>query len=254
MALNVLCAGAAQGLIRALQGVFLEFTGARIDSCFGSVGAMRDAFLAGAPCDVLIVTAPLVAQLQAAGWLLPGSDGALGRVRTGLAMRGDAPRPRVSTTEDLKATLLAASTVYCADIHRSTAGIHFASVLHELGIDDEVMPRLRCLPDGTAAMRELAADGRAGALGCAQITQIRYTLGISLLGALPPQFELATVYCAAVSAKAREPEQARRFVDLIAGVRTRVMRGQLGFEAVPEAPAQPELKELAMRPGAGLAS
>ena len=237
--MNVLCAGAAQGLVRALQGVFLEFTGARIETSFGSVGALRDAFLADAPCDVLIVTAPLVARLQAAGRLLPGSEGALGRVRTGLAMHGEGPRPKVSTEEDLKATLLAASAVYCADIYRSTAGIHFASVLHELGIDDQVLPRLRSLPDGTEAMRKLAAEGREAALGCAQITQIRYTPGIALLGALPSRFELATVYCAAVSAKAREPEQARRFVDLIAGARTRVMRGQVGFEAVPEAtPAQ----------------
>ena len=250
--MNVLCAGAAQGLVRALQGVFLEFTGARIDTSFGSVGALRDAFLAGAPCDVLIVTAPLVARLQAAGRLLADSEGTLGRVRTGLAMRGEGLRPKVSTEEDLKATLLAASTVYCADIYRSTAGIHFASVLHELGIDDQVLPRLRSLPDGTGAMRELAADSRAGALGCAQITQIRYTPGIALLGALPPRFELATVYCAAVSTTARQPEQAQRFVELIAGVRTRVMRGQVGFEAVPE--PTPALKALATRPGAGLAS
>lgn len=233
--MNVLCAGAAQGLVKALQGVFLEFTGARIHSSFGSVGHLRDAFLAGEACDVLIVTAPLVAELQATGRLVAGSEGVLGRVRTALAMRGDAPRPDVSTPEALKATLLAASVIYSADTQRSTSGVHFGSVLRELGISDLVSPRLRCLPNGTDAMRELAADGSPGAIGCAQTTQIRYTPGISLAGALPPQFELAMVYSAAVSARAAHPEQARRFVDLLTGARTRVMRTQVGFEAVPSA-------------------
>ncbi|SFN37532.1 substrate-binding domain-containing protein [Variovorax sp. OV329] len=235
--MNVLCAGAAQGLVKALQGVFLEFTGARIHSTFGAVGVLRDAFLAGDPCDVLIVTAPLVAELEATGRLMPGSEGMLGRVRTALAMRGESPRPDVSTPESLKATLLAASVIYCPDIQRSTAGAHFGSVLRELGITDLIAPRLRCLPNGTDAMRELAADPSPGAIGCAQATQIRYTPGISLLGALPQQFELAMVYSAAVSANAAQPEQARRFVELMSGARTRVMRTQVGFEAVMPASA-----------------
>ncbi|HSV60196.1 MAG TPA: substrate-binding domain-containing protein [Variovorax sp.] len=235
--MNVLCAGAAQGLVKAMQGVFLEFTGARIDGCFGSVGAMREAFVAGAPCDVLIVTADMLAELHAAGLLVDGSLGTLGRVRTGLAVRSEANRPDVSTPEALKASLLAATAIYAPDARRSTAGIHFASVLRELDIAEAVASRLRSAGDGGRAMREMAADTRAGVLGCAQITQIRYTPGITLAGAFPPQFELAPVYAAAVSARAAQPEQAKRFVDLLTGARTRVMRQQVGFEAVAAVPA-----------------
>lgn len=243
--MNVLCAGAAQGLVKALQGVFLEFTGARIHGRFGAVGDLRDAFLAGDPCDVLVVTAPLVTQLQATGLLVPGSQAVLGRVRTALAVRGEATAPDIATPEALKDALLAARVIYCADTQRSTSGAHFGSVLRELGIWDLIGPRLHCLANGTDAMRELAADASPGAIGCAQTTQIRYTPGISLLGALPPQFELAMVYSAAVSTKAQHPEQARRFIELLTGARTRVMRTQVGFESVPG--ASPE--DLATRCG-----
>lgn len=229
--MNVLCASAAQGLVRALQGVFLEFTGARIHGSFGSIGQLRDSFLAGTACDVLIVTAPVVGELQANGRLAE-SEGVLGRVRTALAMPGDAPRPDVSTPEALKAALLAAPALYCADMKRCTSSIHFGMVLRELGILEQVKPRLRCLPNGDEAMRELAADGRPGAIGCAQTTQIRYSPGISLAGALPSQFELAMVYSAAVSARAAQPEKAQRFIDLLTGARTRAMRTQVGFETV----------------------
>ncbi|MBS0450198.1 MAG: substrate-binding domain-containing protein [Proteobacteria bacterium] len=232
--MNVLCASAAQGLVRALQGVFLEFTGARIHGSFGSIGQLRDSFLAGAECDVLIVTAPVVGELQANGRLAE-SQGVLGRVHTALATRGDAPRLDVSTSEALKAALLAAPALYCADMQRCTSSKHFGAMLRELGIYDQVKPRLRSLANGGEAMRELAADGRPGAIGCAQTTQIRYTPGINLAGSLPPQFELAMVYSAALSARAVQPDKAQRFIDLLTGARTRVMRTQVGFEAVPEA-------------------
>jgi molybdate transport system substrate-binding protein len=233
--MNILCAGAAQGLVKALQGVFLELTGAKVEGRFGAVGAMKEALLAGEPCDVMIVTATMISALQAEGRLLPGSDAALGRVRTGVAVREGETMPDVATPEALKASLLAARSIYFPDAKRSTAGIHFASVLAKLGIADVVSSRLRTFPNGATAMRELASDSGSGAIGCTQITEIKYTSGIALVGALPEAFELATVYSAAVSVTAREPELARRFVELIAGPRSRCLREQGGFEitAVP---------------------
>jgi len=66
-------------------------------------------------------------------------------------------------------------------------------------------------------MRELAASGDDGAIGCTQETEIRYTPGLALVGALGPPHALATVYVAAVATSAREPDPAARFVALLAG-------------------------------------
>ena len=54
--LKLLCAGAVKGLVAALQERFLAASGASVDGRFGAVGAMREALLGGAPCDVMIVT------------------------------------------------------------------------------------------------------------------------------------------------------------------------------------------------------
>jgi len=228
--MNILCAGAAQGLVKAVQAGFFEATGAQVEGRFGAVGAMKEALLAGEACDVMIVTASMVAALQAEGRLVPGSAAALGRVRTGVAVKRGEPLPDVATPEALKASLLAATAIYFPDAQRSTAGIHFASVLAKLGIAEAVSARLRIFPNGATAMRELAAAEAPGAIGCTQITEINYTSGIALVGAMPEAFELATVYTAAVSAKAGEPELARRFVDWIAGARSQALREQGGFE------------------------
>jgi molybdate transport system substrate-binding protein len=235
--MNILCAGAAQGLVKALQGVFLELTGATVEGRFGAVGAMKEALLAGEPCDVMVVTEAMISALQAEGRLLPESQAALGRVRTGIAVREGEPAPDISTPETLKARLLAASSIYFPDAKRSTAGIHFASVLEKLGIADAVSSRLRTFPNGAAAMRELAADPRPGAIGCTQVSEIKYTPGLVLVGALPAAFELATTYSAAVSATAREPQLARRFVEMIAGPRSRCLREEGGFEIAPSVPS-----------------
>ena len=66
--MNILCAGAAQGLVKALQGVF-GLTGAKVEGRFGAVGAMKEALLAGEPCDVMIVTETMISALQADGRL-----------------------------------------------------------------------------------------------------------------------------------------------------------------------------------------
>lgn len=229
-ALQVLSGGAAQGLVGSVEEEFRAATGARVLGTFGAVGAMRERLLAGAPCDVLILTAALVAELETSGQAVPGASVPLGRVRTGVAVRAGESAPAIGDGTALRATLLAANAIYFPDPRLATAGIHFVDVLRRLGIHDAVAPRLRAFPNGATAMRELAsADGR-GAIGCTQITEIRYTPGVILVGPLPPGFELATVYTAAVATGAREPELARRLVALLSGPSARLLRASAGFE------------------------
>ena len=228
--LELLCAGAAQGLVKALQERFFADTGAAVNARFGAVGAIKELLLAGEPCDVMVATEAMIDSLAAEGRLQAATCKPLGRVRTGLAVRRGEPRPDVSTPEALKAALLAADAIYFPDPVRATAGIHFANVMRELGIHDELQPRFRNFPNGATSMRELAASGATRQIGCTQITEINYTEGIALLGALPDRFELATVYTAATSARAMQPELATRFITLLAGPDSLALRSAGGFE------------------------
>ena len=58
--------------------------------------------------------------------------------------------------------------------------------------------RLRPYPNGATAMRALAGARRTSPIGCTQVTEILNTPGVALVGPLPKQFELATVYTAGV--------------------------------------------------------
>jgi molybdate transport system substrate-binding protein len=228
--LDLLCAGAAQGLVKALQGRFHDATGATLQARFGAVGVMKEALLAGERCDVMVVTAAMVDTLVAEGRLRADTRAALGRVRTGVAVRAGDAAPEVSTPDALRQALRAADAIYFPDAERSTAGIHFAGVLRQVSLWDELQGRLRTYPNGATAMRELAASTAARPIGCTQVTEINYTTGITLVAVLPPQFELATVYTAAVAATARDPALAARFVALLAGAEALPLRTAGGFE------------------------
>ena len=231
--LHVLCAGAAQGLVHALASTVAVELGMRVEGRFGAVGAMKEALLAGEPCDVMIVTDAMIETLAGTRDLDGRSRAALGRVRTGVAVKSDAALPEVGTSEGLRAALLASDRIYFPDPLRATAGIHFADVLRRLGLHDRLAHRFATFPNGATAMRELAASTDDAPIGCTQVTEILYTDGVRLAGALPHEFELATGYTAAVATRAADRERASRFIALLSGDASSELRRAGGFDLEP---------------------
>lgn len=228
--LHIISGGAAQGLVNQLRGSIYNETGRAVEGSFGAVGMMRDKLLAGEPCDVLILTQTLIEELTTAGRVVPGSARPLGVVKTGVAVKSGEPQPKVDTPEALKASLLAAQGIYFPDPVKATAGIHFMNVLKKLGIDQQVAGALRPYPNGAAAMKAMAEASGPGLIGCTQVTEILYTPGVQLYSLLPKEFELATVYTAAVAAKAEQPQAARMMIELMVAPAAAELRRAGGFE------------------------
>ena len=156
MQLNILSAGAAQGVVTALAEGFRADAGYELACTFGAVGAMKEKLLAGAPADLIILTQALIAGLAADGRVLSQDHADLGCVRTGVAVHKGDPLPGIASAGALRATLLEAEGIYFPDPQKATAGIHFARVLDSLGIKSQVEARLKTYPNGSTAMRELA--------------------------------------------------------------------------------------------------
>ncbi len=229
--LHLLSGGAAQALVTRLQDRFLTLQGDAIEATFGAVGMMKDKLLAGAPCDVLILTDALIAQLTTSGQVAAGTAQALGVVKTGIAVKSGEARPAVATRAELKAALQAASGIYFPDPVKATAGIHFMNVLKQLGLDKELADRLHTFPNGAAAMTAMAKSSEKGLIGCTQDTEILYIEGVDLIADLPKEFELATVYTAAVCTGAKAPESAAALIGLLAGTKAAGLRVECGFES-----------------------
>jgi molybdate transport system substrate-binding protein len=230
MQLHILSGGAAQSVVNGLAGEFRAATGYELTCSFSAVGAMKARLLAGAPADLVILTKAVVAELAAGGQVRADGCADLGRVRTGVAVRAGEAVPDIASSAALRSALLAADGIYFPDPQKATAGIHFAGVLDQLGIRDELAPRLKTFPNGNTAMGELARAQGGRQIGCTQVTEIKSTPGVVLAGLLPQEFELATVYTAGLCAGAASPEAARRFIALLAGESSSALRVKAGFE------------------------
>jgi len=228
-ALNILSGGAAQGLVASLAPKFKFLTGLDIEGEFGAVGAMAEKLRNGLPADIVILTAAMIAALADEKLVARASISDIGLVETAIAIRaGDAP-VAVKDAAGLRSVLLAADAIFVPDTKASTAGIHVAKVLGQLGIADEVAARLRIYPNGATAMRHLAASDAVGPIGCTQSTEIISTEGVMLSGSLPPGCELSTMYTAAVTMRAVAARQAQSLIDLLIDPVHREQRLGAGF-------------------------
>jgi len=227
--LNILSGGAAHGLVGSLATKFKAMTGFDIAGEFGAVGAMADKLRQGTPTDIVILTAAIVAKLAEENLVAPGSIADVGLVETALAVRGNDPLVVAGDVTSLRAAFLAADAIFVPDTKASTAGVHVAKVLRQLGIADEVAARLEIYPNGATAMRHLAASDAVRPIGCTQSTEIISTSGVVLSGSLPPGSELATMYTAAVTTGSANAKQAQSLIGLLTAAEQRALRERAGF-------------------------
>lgn len=230
MQLHVLSGGAAAGLVQPLQASFEAQHGCQLQATFSAVGAMKDKLLAGAPCDVLILTRALIDNLIASGHVVKGSDRDLGVVKTGVAVKQGATHPPIRNRAELAAAFRSAQAIYFPDPKLATAGIHVMKVLQSLDLDVALGDRLRVFPNGATAMRAMAQDPSAQVMGSTQVTEIKYTAGIDLVGLLPQEFELATTYTLGIASRSTAPGLAQALADVLCSDATRTLRRDGGFE------------------------
>ncbi|MFZ4473512.1 MAG: molybdate ABC transporter substrate-binding protein [Limnohabitans sp.] len=229
MDVYLLSGGAAAGLVNPLKAEFEAKHNCTLHGTFSAVGAMKEALLQGTPCDVVILSKAMVQSLIDSGHVKAGSLRALGVVKTGIAVKHGTTHPAIATRADLQAAFRAAEGIYFPDPKLATAGIHFFKVLQTLGLDVELADRFRTYPNGATAMKEMAlATGPV--IGCTQVTEIKYTEGVDLVGVLPQEFELATVYALGISTQAQQPQIAQALSDALTDTSTEALRLAGGFE------------------------
>jgi molybdate transport system substrate-binding protein len=227
--LHIISAGAAMGLTRQLLGHQISIN---VGLNFGAVRTMYDLFVSGVPCDLLLLTRAQIDELDAAGCLVAGSIADVGHVKTGIAVRADTKgNPDIHDAAALRDTLHKASCIYCPDMKQSTAGLHVAGMLKQLGIWDDVKNHISEHPNGATAMRMMDSSNDENSIGCTQVTEIIYTPSVRLVGLLPKEFELSTVYSVAVPKRATESEAAKAAIAKLCGDSNLAVRTAAGFDA-----------------------
>jgi len=208
--LNVVAAGAVRGIIGSMVDDYSRQSGTKFHLTVGPTGQLRKAIASGDPVDLVIVSAPLMAELEGTGKIAPGSRIDLGRVGLGVVVREGAPLPDISTPDAVKAALIKAGSIAYTDPKLGGTSVeHLMKFADSAGIKDEVTRKGVISTGGNDAAAKVA-DGKAE-IAIVPITDI-HAKEAKLVGGLPEPIQLWTVYAAAIPKSSADPAAARAFV------------------------------------------
>jgi molybdate transport system substrate-binding protein len=209
--LKVISAGAVRGLIAQIIEDYSRQTGQKFDFTIGTTGQLRSIITSGQPADLIIVSIPLMEELEKTGKLTPGSRADLGRVGIGVTVREGASVPDVATPEALKKALIEARSVaYTNPAEGGTSGIYFAGLTERFGIADAVKNKAVLTKGGREAAIEVA-EGRAE-MAIIYMSESIAVKGVKIAGPLPPSLQDYSAYAAAIPANSTDAAAARAFV------------------------------------------
>ena len=209
--IKVISAGAVRSVIAGMIEDYRGRSGDTFDFTVGTTGQLRDVIASGKPADLLITSAPLMAELEKTGKLLPNSRTDLGRVGIGVAIRDGAATPDFSTPEAFRKMLIDVKSVtYTAPELGGTSGVHVLALLKKFGIYDAVAKKAIHAKGGIDISQKVAR-GEAE-IGITLISEIVPVKGARMAGALPESLQLWTVYTSAIPGSSTQPAAARAFV------------------------------------------
>jgi molybdate transport system substrate-binding protein len=218
-ALKVLCAGAMSAIVGELAAAFEQATGHGVTIEVDRSGVVRDRVRNGEAADVAITTDVAIAMLSSARRVIPETAAVVARSAIGVAIRAGTAKPDIGSVDGFKRLLLSVQSIAYADpATGSPSGNHFVKILDRLGIAADVVSRARVIGAGHGSSVVVVCDAVANGaaeIGIQQIAEILPVAGVDLAGPLPDELQQLTAFSAAVTASAKTPDAARRFVDFI---------------------------------------
>ena len=222
--ITVLSTVGMQPATTELIAQFERESGHKIAVTYGLAAVLKTRFLEGAPADVLILTSPIVEDLARQNKVVPGSKVDVARSGVGIGVKAGAPRPDISTPAAFKQAMLAAKSI--AFSRSGASGIHFANLVNQLGIGDEVARKARIF-DGVVGT--LAANGEVE-IAVQQVSELKLAGGVDIVGALPDALQKVTMFSAGVFAASARPAAAGLFIDALRTPQVAAVMRKQGLE------------------------
>jgi molybdate transport system substrate-binding protein len=213
--IKVLTSVALTAALDELTPMFEKATGDKLTIGYGLAAELKKRVLDGETADVIMLTKPMMDDLQKQNKLAPNSVVDVVGTPVAIAARAGAAKPDIGTVDALKRTLLNAKSIVYADPAKGgVAGVVFARVLERLGIADQMKAKTILMPGAQAP--EVVAKGEAE-LGVGQASEIVPVAGAQLVGPLPGELASTTVFTAAIGAESKSPAAAKALIEFLTG-------------------------------------
>jgi molybdate transport system substrate-binding protein len=209
---KVMSSGGLAPAFKMLSPQFEKESGTHVETAWGpsmgtTSGAIPVRLARGEAADVLIMVRTALDDMVKKGWVIDGSQVDLAHSRIGMAVKAGAPVPDISTVEAFRKTLLQAKSVAYSD---SASGVYLQNELFKrLGIDKEMAAKSRMIP--ATPVGEILVAGEAE-IGFQQMSELKAVPGVTIVGPIPAELQLDTLFSAGVVAKAPNPDAGRALI------------------------------------------
>jgi molybdate transport system substrate-binding protein len=212
--IRLVSAASIQEVFKEIIGDFERTSGHKMVIHYGTMGAITDWMRGGEEADLVISSAQSIATLLSEGKIEAGSQTRISKVGVGIVVPSGTAVPAIASVEDLSRALLAAKVVVYADPSRGgAAGIHIARVIQQLGVAEQVKPKLK-LGAGGDVTEVTVAQGE-GTLGMTQVSEIVGKPGAIFVGPFPEKIQNYTVFAAGRPIGAKQREAVTAFLDFL---------------------------------------
>lgn len=182
-------------------------SGVEVEIQYMSVSDAAAATRSGGTIDLVILPSQAMAQLEADGHLLAGHTKAFARSGMAIAVRAGAALPDIG---DEDAVRLAFCNAHRIGYSTGLSGDYLLQLVERWGLSESLADRLVLAPAGVPVGR-LVAQGEVD-LGFQQLSELKPIAGIEIVGSLPPDIQVETVFSAGVGRSSMAPEQALSFI------------------------------------------
>ncbi len=179
----------------------------------------------GERADILVMVGAALDKLIKAGKASDRVD--IAHSWIGMAVRAGAPVPAIGTVEEFKKTLLAAKSIAYSD---SASGVYIGNTLfHRLGLAEQLAARSHMIPADPVG--GVVAKGEAE-IGFQQISELKPIAGITLVGKIPAELQLDTIYAAAIPTGSHEKAAAKQVIAYFASSAAAPIERNLGLDPI----------------------
>jgi molybdate transport system substrate-binding protein len=165
----------------------------------------------GEPFDFVVFAADAIDRLATAGRLEPDSRVDLARSGVAIAVAVGMQRPEISNEAAVRDAILAARTIGYSS---GPSGSHLARLFERWGIAETIASRIVQAPAGVP-VGTLVARGEVE-LGFQQLSELIHLPGIDVIGLLPPEIQITTVFSAAICTASEKHDAAKALLSFFA--------------------------------------
>jgi molybdate transport system substrate-binding protein len=228
--IKVLSTTAMKTSLEELAPEFERAHGAKLSFSFGPSAKITRMVADGEANDVAIVTDKGFEELAAQG-KLAGSRADIARSAMALAVQKGAPRPDISSAEKFKQALLAAKSLGMSNpVGGGQSGANLVKIFDKLGIGDAMQPKCFYGPGGPAGLIGNYLVRKEVEIGIQQLSELMAVPGIDIVGPLPPEVQMVTVFSAGVSTSANNADGAKALIQFLATPKAKAVMKAKGMD------------------------